>query len=200
MDQVLAAEDRLSDVQWLVNGRGGTRTRWYEIHCCTSPEETMASLASAICRHGLLGEFTSSTGIGNESLAGEVGQRTFKASFYDPEDVTVLPWTRVSLRGQVVEAPDGGSLIPLAVRPNPLGLLITLTSVLIGTGALLFGIFQFAAQQWWRSFGIALGITAALWVIPSGLLWWATREGRVNERELLSKLGDSISGTQGSER
>ncbi len=200
MDEVLEAEDRLSDVQWLVKGRGGTRTRWYEIHCRTSPEETMASLGNAISRHGLVGEFTSSTGVGNESLAGEVGQSTFKASFYGPADVTVLPWTRVSLRGEVVPATDGGSVIRLAVRPSLQGLVITLTSVLIGTGVLLFGIFQFAAQQWWRSFGIALGITAALWVIPSGLLWWATREGRANERELLIKLSEPISGTQRSER
>jgi hypothetical protein len=131
----------------------------------------MASLGSAISRHGLVGEFTSSTGIGNESLAGEVGQSTFTARFYDSADVTVLPLTRVSLGGEVVQTPDGGSVIRLAVRPSVQGLGITLISVLIGTGVLLFGMFQFAAQQW-RPFGIALGISTALWVVPSGLLWW----------------------------
>jgi len=160
----------------------------------------MATLGSAISRHGLVGEFTSATGIGNESLAGEVGQTTFTVRFYDPADVNVLPWTRVSIRGDLVQAPDGGSLIRLAVRPSVQGLVITVISVLIGTGVFLFGIFQFATQQWWRSFGIAIGISAALWVVPSGLLWWAIREGRANEREALKRLNDSISVTQGSEQ
>ena len=106
----------------------------------------------------------------------------------------------MSLRGEVVQSPDGGSLIRLAVRPSVQGLVITLISVLIGTGLLLFGIFQFAAQQWWRSFGITFDISAAFWVVPSGLLWWATREGRANELELLSRPGDSISVKQSSDQ
>ena len=63
--------------------------------------------------------------------------------------------------------------------------MIALSSILIGTGAFLFGVVQFAAQQWWKSFGVALGISAAVWVVPSGLLWWAVREGKTNERDLL---------------
>lgn len=193
VDQVLSAEARLSDLQWLVRGQGTARTRYYQVESPLPPEEALAAIRSAISKDAFAGSFTSSTGIGHESLAGEVFESTFTAAFYDPRDVNVLPLTRVEAQGEVVATPNGLSLLRLWLTPAASGLIFASVCAVIGIGAFFFGIVQFASQQWWESFGITIGIALALWAVPCGLLWWAVREGRANERELLSRLGDAIS-------
>jgi hypothetical protein len=117
-------------------------------------------------------------------------------SFYDPVDVVVVPWTRVTARGAVIESPNGGSIVRLWIRPGIGGLAFASICALIGVGVFLFGIAQFATQQWWKSFALSLAISVALLVVPSGLLWWAIREGRANERQLLKNLSASMSATE----
>ena len=200
MDEVQAAEDRLTNLQWLIQGSGVPRCRSYEVSWDTGPSRAMTALQSVISRHTLAAAFTSSTGIGNESLSGMVGESSFTAAYYSPTDVDLLWWTRVTLRGQVLQSPDGRSVLRLAIQPKRAGLVFAVVSALIGIAVFCFGVAQFAVQQSWAFFGIASGITLALWLVPSGLLWWGIREGRANEREALRRLNVSVLGGDGGGR
>lgn len=192
MDAVQRAEDGLNGTEWLLRGHGANRTRSYEARYPMRASEALSNLDSAISRHKVLGSFVSSTGIGQEMLVGSVDGSRYRVKFYSPIDVTVLPMTQATVWGDAVDLPDGGTQLRIQVRPSIAGLSMWLAGFVIGMGILAFGVFQFAIHEEWKSFIIAAGIALAFLAIPLLLLWWAVKEGRANERQLLERLHSSI--------
>jgi hypothetical protein len=182
MDQILAAEDKLGPLQWLVAGYGTSRTRSYKVAYPSGPDDVLIQLDGAMSKHPAVGRFVSSTGIGNDMLAGCVKGPRFEAQFFSPIDVTVSSMAQVRLWGEVAAQPDGTSQVGLSIRPAFGGIVTSVSCLLIAIATFLFGIFQFAIGHEWQSFV----------VVPSLLLLWAIREGRDNERTLLGRLDAAL--------
>jgi hypothetical protein len=192
VESIQEAEEQLSGLEWLVRGQGIRRKRSYETCYPIASSDLLAKLGTVISKHKVLGSFVSSTGIGQEMLVGSVDKSTFTAKFYSPIDVTVLPMTQVTVWGEAVDLPTGGSRVRMSVRPAVGGLWEWVFGGVIGIAILLFGIFQFAVQYEWKSFAISVCIAVVFFVVPPLLLWWAVIEGRKNERQLLERLHNSI--------
>jgi hypothetical protein len=181
-------------MEWLglARGHGIRRTRSYQTDYPIASSHVLANLRSVISRHKVLGSFVSSTGIGHEMLAGSVDRSRFEARLYSPIDVAVLPMTQVTVWGDVIDLPAGGSQVRVSVRPAGGALWQWLFGVVVGVAVLIFAILQFAIQSEWKSVGISVGIAFAFLAVPPLLLWWAVIEGRKNERQLLEQLHRSI--------
>lgn len=193
MEGVRLTEDGLDHIQWLVAGSQGLlRTRTYDTESSIEPTELLLRLRGVVSRKEL-GSFVSSWGVGYETIGGSVDDTGFAVQFFSPEDVMVVPWTRVTVSGTVAKRQEGGSHLGVRIHPGVGGLWVWATATLIGLGALLFGVFQFATRHWWESFGIAAAIALGLIVVPPLLLWWGVYEGRSNERRLLEMIDEAIS-------
>ena len=193
MEGVRLTEDGLDNIQWFVAGsQGRLRTRTYDTESLVEPAELLLRLKGVVSRKEL-GSFVSSWGVGYETIGGSVDDTGFVAQFFSPEDVTVVPWTRVTVSGTVAKRQEGGSHVGVHIHPGVGGLWVWATATLIGLGALLFGVFQFAMRHWWESFGIAAAVALVLIVVPPLLLWWGVYEGRNNERRLLELIDEAVS-------
>ena len=193
MEGVRRTEDGLDNIQWLVAGRQGRlRTRTYDAESVIEPTELLLRLKGVVSRKEL-GSFVSSWGVGYETIGGSVDDTGFVAQFFSPEDVMVVPWTRVTVGGTVAKREEGGSHVGVRIHPGVGGLWVWATATLIGIGALLFGLFQFATRHWWESFGIAAAVALVLIIVPLLLLWWGVHEGRANEGRLLELIDEAIS-------
>jgi hypothetical protein len=194
MGDVLAAEAQLGRFQWVLR-----RPRTYPIDCRRPADTVLESLRRSLSGD-LKGTMIRSSGVGRPTLAGTVSGNQFEVKWYSPSEVESLgPPSYVTLRGEVEESGPGASVARIGVFPSWQGFVVWLVGSLIGLAAAIFGLVQFAAHSHWASFGIAIGIAAALLLgsgLPFGL---SVSEGRRNEAELVRQIQACVAGDMGVE-
>jgi hypothetical protein len=194
MGEFLAAEAQLGRFQWVLR-----RPRSYRINCPSPADAVLESVRTSLSGD-LKGTLIRSSGVRGPTLAGTVWGNHFEVRWYSPSDVISLgPPSYVTLRGEVEESGPGASVAQIKVFPSWQGLVVWLVGSLIGLAAAIFGVVQFAAHSHWASFGIAVGIAAAL-LLGSGVLFLlSVSEGRRNEVELVRQIHACVKGDMGVE-